>query len=39
MITVVSIGVLIAIFNSIQALHVRPVFIKVKANNSKRNFK
>ena len=36
MITVFFVGVILAIFNRIQKLTVRPVFVKVKATNGKR---
>ena len=36
MITVFFVGVILAIFNRIQKLNVRPVFVKVKATNGKR---
>jgi len=36
MITVFFVGVILAIFNRIQKLNVRPVFVKVKTTNSRK---
>jgi hypothetical protein len=36
MITVFCVGVMVAIFNRIQKLNVRPVFVRVKAVNGRR---
>jgi hypothetical protein len=36
MITLTFIGVLITIFGAVQKLNIRPVFVKVRANNNNR---
>jgi hypothetical protein len=38
MITAFCVGVILAIFNRIQKLNVRPVFVKVRTVDSKRKF-
>jgi hypothetical protein len=37
MITVFCVGVILAIFNRIQKINIRPVFVKVKVNDGRKN--
>ena len=37
MITVFCVGVILAIFNRIQKLNIRPVFVKVRVNGARKN--
>jgi hypothetical protein len=38
MITITFVGALVTIFCVVQKLNIRPVFVKVRANNSRKNF-
>jgi hypothetical protein len=38
MINLIVVGAVLAIFNRIQKLNIRPVFVRVRANNNNRRF-